>query len=74
MSKRKHKATMTDLLRQALADCDSLRAVERATGVKNPSLSHFVRGDQSLRLDMADKLAEHFGIESRATRRKGRAR
>ena len=72
MSKRKHKPTMTELLREALAECDSLRAVERATGVKNPSLSHFVRGEQSLRLDLADKLAEHFGIESRRTRRKGR--
>ena len=71
MSKRKHKPTMTDLLRQALADCESLRGVERATGVKNPSLSHFVRGDQSFRLDMADKLAEHFGIECRRMRRKG---
>lgn len=73
MAKKKDKPTMTELLRQALAECDSLRAVERATGVKNPSLVRFVRGDQSLRLDLADKLAEHFGIEcSRTRRRKGR--
>jgi hypothetical protein len=26
-------------------------------------LLRFVRGDQSLRLDMADKLAEYFGLE-----------
>lgn len=63
---------MTELLRQALSEAESLRAVERATGVKNPSLVRFVRGDQSLRLDMADKLAAYFGIE--CTRRRGKAR
>ena len=68
----KVKKTMTELLKQALREVDSLRAVERATGVKNPSLVRFLQGKQSLRLDLADKLAEHFGIESRRTRRKGR--
>jgi len=60
---------MTDLLRQALTRSDSLRAVERATGVKRQSLMKFARGQQSLRLDKADVLAAHFGIECR---RKGR--
>ena len=63
---------MTELLRQAIAESDSFRAIETATGVKRQSLMKFVRGEQSLRLDMADKLAAHFGIESRRTRRKGR--
>lgn len=63
---------MTALLKQALSEADSLRAVERATGVKNPSLVRFLQGKQSLRLDLADKLATHFGIECRRTRRKGR--
>ena len=53
---------MTDLLRKALADCESFIAVERATGVKRQSLMKFARGEQSLRLDMADRLAEHFHI------------
>ena len=68
----KAKTTMTGLLKQALSEVDSLRAVERATGVKNPSLVRFLQGKQSLRLDLADKLAAYFGIESRRTRRKGR--
>ena len=63
---------MTELLKEALAEVESLRAVERATGVKNPSLVRFLQGKQSLRLDLADKLAAHFGIESRRTRRKVR--
>ena len=69
---RKAKDTMTKLLKQALSEADSLRAVERATGVKNPSLVRFLQGKQSLRLDLADKLADHFGIVSRRSRRKGR--
>jgi plasmid maintenance system antidote protein VapI len=63
---------MTQLLRQALADAESLSAVQRATGLKRQALAKFMRGEQSLRLDLADKLAEHFGIESRRTRRKGK--
>jgi len=63
---------MTELLKQALSEVDSLRGVERATGVKNPSLVRFLQGKQSLRLDLADKLSEHLGIECRQMRRKGK--
>jgi hypothetical protein len=70
MKRKRKKPTMTELLREALAECESLRAVERATGVKNPSMVRFLAGKQSLRLDKADALAEHFGIVSRR-RRKG---
>ena len=59
----KQRDTMTNLLRQSLLDCDSLSAVERVTGLKRQALARFMRGEQSLRLDLADKLAEHFGIE-----------
>ncbi|HEX8911606.1 MAG TPA: helix-turn-helix transcriptional regulator [Humisphaera sp.] len=55
---------MTDLLRAALRDAASLSEVERATGLKRQALAKFVRGEQSLRLDLADKLAAHFGIVS----------
>ncbi len=54
---------MTELLRSGLAEAESLREVERATGLKRQSLAKFMRGEQSLRLDLADKLAAHFGIE-----------
>jgi plasmid maintenance system antidote protein VapI len=70
MKPTKEKKTMTELLLQALMDAESLRGVERATGVKNPSLVRFLQGKQSLRLDLADKLAVYFGIECRQTRRK----
>lgn len=63
---------MTELLRQAILEAPSFLGVETATGVKRQSLMKFVRGEQSLRLDMADRLAAHFGITSRRERRKGR--
>lgn len=56
---------MTELLRQALSECESLREVERQTGVKRQSMMKFLRCEQSLRLDMADKLADYFQIKVR---------
>ena len=73
MTNQKEKPTMTNLLRQAITESEeSLRAIEAATGVKRQSLMKFARGEQSLRLDIADNLAAYFGIESRQTQRKGR--
>lgn len=63
---------MTDLLREALAEGQSFLSVEKKSGVIRQSLMTFARGKQSLRLDKADLLAKHFGIESRRTRRKGK--
>ncbi len=57
------RRTMTELLREALAEAPSLRAIERATGVKRQSMMKFVRREQSLRLDKADALAAYFGIQ-----------
>lgn len=65
------KKTLTQLLRDALVEAESFRAVEMATGVKRQSLMKFARGEQSLRLDIADKLADHFGIESVRRSQKG---
>lgn len=56
---------MTELLRRALNESESLNAVDKATGVKRQAMTKFMRGEQSLRLDMADKLAAYFGIECR---------
>jgi plasmid maintenance system antidote protein VapI len=42
------------------------KALERETGLTRASIMRFVAGNQSLRLDMADRLAAHFGLELRA--------
>ena len=62
--------SITDVLRQAITQTDmSFKALERETGVKRQSLMRFVRGEQSLRLDMADRLAAYFGIECKRIKR-----
>jgi plasmid maintenance system antidote protein VapI len=68
----KGQATMTELLRRALLECKSLRAVERETGVIRQTMALFMSGKQSLRLDKADALAAYFGIRSHQTMQKGR--
>lgn len=57
--------TMTELLRKALKDAESVRAVARATGLDHASLLRFQSGQSSLRLDLADRLADYFEIECR---------
>jgi hypothetical protein len=42
---------------------ESFRAIERDSGVLRQSLMKFVRGETSLRLDIADTLAEYYGLE-----------
>jgi len=55
---------MTEALQQAILDSElNFRELERETGVKRQSLMKFARGEQSLRLDMADRLAEFFGFD-----------
>jgi plasmid maintenance system antidote protein VapI len=55
---------ISDVLRRAILDSGlPLLRIERETGVQRASISRFVRGERSLRLDMADKLAAYFGLE-----------
>jgi len=62
---------MTELLRAALAEGgQSLNSIERATGIKRQSLATFLRGESTLRLPAADRLAAYFGIECRRVRRR----
>jgi plasmid maintenance system antidote protein VapI len=63
------------LLRRTIAQAvesrrTNYKALERETGVTRASIMRFVRGSQSLRLDVADKLAAYFGLELRPKRKK----
>jgi transcriptional regulator with XRE-family HTH domain len=54
---------MTAALREAINDSElSFKALESATGVLRQSLMKFARGETTLRLDSADKLAAFFGL------------
>ena len=58
------KSPITEPLRRAIQESGiTSKALERETGLKRPSIVRFRRGDQSLRLDLADKLAAYFGLE-----------
>ncbi|MBI4585353.1 MAG: helix-turn-helix transcriptional regulator [Planctomycetes bacterium] len=63
MPERKNALSITEALRAAIVTGPSLREIERRTGVKRQALAKFVRREQSLRLDLADKVAAFFGIE-----------
>lgn len=57
--------SLTDLLRKALSEADSIRAVARDTGLHHASLLRFHRGERTLMLDNAEKLMAYFNIEAR---------
>ena len=61
---------MTQLLREAISEADSLLGIARDTGIQRASLQRFRDGRQSIRLDVADRLAAFFGVESRRPKRK----
>lgn len=65
--------TITEALRQSILDSGMpLSQIATDTGVERASISRFVRGKNSLRLDLADKLAAYFGLGlSPVKKRKG---
>jgi plasmid maintenance system antidote protein VapI len=63
MSKQKKSLTATEALMQAIAESGlAFIELERRSGVKRQSIMKFVAGEQSLRLDCADKLMAVLGI------------
>jgi transcriptional regulator with XRE-family HTH domain len=66
------KQPLTDALRKAIHERGlSFKALEKETGILRQSLMKFMRGEQSLRLDIADKLARYFDLEVQP-KKKGR--
>lgn len=66
---------ITEALKAAIeASGMSIKSLERETGVSRQSMMHFMRGSRTLRLDIADKLANYFGLDllPRATKQKGK--
>jgi transcriptional regulator with XRE-family HTH domain len=55
--------TMTEVLRRAIRESGlPMLKIAEDTGIQRASLIRFARGDQSLRLDVADKLATYFRL------------
>lgn len=62
MPKPRKPLSLTNLLRQELAEVPSVNAVSKAIGVGQPSLSRFLSGEyDGLTLDAASKLLDYFG-------------
>jgi transcriptional regulator with XRE-family HTH domain len=67
------RQVITKAIRKAVRDSgQSLYQISMETGLNHDALSRFMRRKTSMRLDLADRLADYFGIECRRTRRKGR--
>jgi plasmid maintenance system antidote protein VapI len=63
MRKAKLPETMTDVLRRATVESGlTYLELNRATGLKRASLQRFVERRSSLRLDLADRLAQYLGL------------
>jgi plasmid maintenance system antidote protein VapI len=72
----KKTETLTETLRRVMIESGETHlGMSNATGVTRPSIIRFIRGEQSLHLDAADKLAEHFGLiltPKKTAKRKGK--
>jgi transcriptional regulator with XRE-family HTH domain len=61
---RKPKPTMTEVLKAAIEKSGLTRyRIAKDTGTDEAALMRFMRGEQSIRLDKADVLAEYLGLE-----------
>ena len=70
------KQPMTEALKRAIESSGlNFKALERETGVTRQSLMAFMKGERSIRLDMADRVANYFGLtvgQASKPKRKGK--
>jgi transcriptional regulator with XRE-family HTH domain len=63
MTKSKSHPTLTDVLRAAMEQSGlTVYRIGKATGIDAANLRRFVRGEMSVRLDKADRLAAYLGL------------
>jgi transcriptional regulator with XRE-family HTH domain len=63
MSKSKPKPTLTEVLRATIERSGlSDYRISKATGIDTANLGRFLRGEMSVRLDKADRLAAYLGL------------
>ena len=70
------RTPITDLLRETIQESGlPFLTMEQETGVLRQSLMKFARGESTIHLEAADKLAEFFGLElgpAKRPKRKGK--
>lgn len=58
-----NKQPIAEALKAAIESSEmNFKALELATGVTRQSLMAFMKGERTLRLDMADRVADYFGL------------
>jgi plasmid maintenance system antidote protein VapI len=63
--------SVTETLRRAISDAGVSRyAIAKATGIEQSALSRFIHGERGLDGTSIDKLAEYFGLELQAAKKK----
>jgi hypothetical protein len=63
MSEKRPQPTLTDVLRTAIEQSGlTCYRIAKATGIDNANLGRFIRGELSVRLDKADRLAAYLGL------------
>jgi plasmid maintenance system antidote protein VapI len=73
MSADKLASPITDILKRTIIESGtSYKALSRETGVARASIQRFVDGRQSIRLDMADRLAAFFRLSLASDRKSQR--
>jgi plasmid maintenance system antidote protein VapI len=61
--KIQRQSPLTDTLKDAIIRSGiPYKTLERETGVQRSSIQRFIDGRQSIRLDVADRLASYFGL------------
>jgi transcriptional regulator with XRE-family HTH domain len=55
--------SLRQTLRRAIADGLSFKRLAEETGITRQSLMGFAKGERTIYLDIADKLAVYFGVE-----------
>jgi transcriptional regulator with XRE-family HTH domain len=64
MSKSRPQPTLTDVLRATIERSGLTRyRIAKETGIPEGNLGRFLRGDMSIRLDKADRLAAYLGLQ-----------
>ena len=61
---------ISDQLREAIRSYGSVYRVAKDSGVSQPVVQRFVKGERDLRLETVDRLAAFFGMELTRPRRK----
>ena len=67
MSKKRKRMTLAETIRKAIKDQPvSAYRLNIETGVSQPLISRFIKGERTITIETADKLMAYLGLEVRS--------